>query len=328
MTAGRIVTFYSYKGGAGRSMALANVAWILATNGRRVLAIDWDLEAPGLHRFFYPFLRDPQLTASSGVIDYFFEFAADAVSSTPATGKRTLLHHASSLEWGFPKGGTIDFIGAGRLDSTYGVRVNGFPWQTFYERLGGLELIERMKHELSAEYDYVLVDSRTGVSDTAGICTVALPDALVVCFTLNAQSLQGTAGVARAALAQRRDRPLELFPVAMRVEYGEKALLERAREFARAAFAPLVSNSLQPEYWSDVQFPYVPFYAYEEILAPLTDAPYSTASVLTAAESLTRYVTHGAVSSAMPLSEEERQRLRAAYASGASAFDTSPDDAR
>ncbi len=31
------------------------------------------------------------------------------------------------------------------------------------------------------EYDYILVDSRTGVSDTAGICTVQMPDTLVVC---------------------------------------------------------------------------------------------------------------------------------------------------
>jgi len=55
---GKIVTFYSYKGGTGRSMALANVAWILASNGKRVLAIDWDLEAPGLHRYFTPFLLE------------------------------------------------------------------------------------------------------------------------------------------------------------------------------------------------------------------------------------------------------------------------------
>ncbi len=30
---GQIVTFYSFKGGTGRTMALANVAWILAANG-------------------------------------------------------------------------------------------------------------------------------------------------------------------------------------------------------------------------------------------------------------------------------------------------------
>ena len=33
---GRITTFYSYKGGTGRSMLLANVAWILASAGKRV----------------------------------------------------------------------------------------------------------------------------------------------------------------------------------------------------------------------------------------------------------------------------------------------------
>ena len=31
---GTVVTFYSYKGGTGRTMALANVAWILAANGK------------------------------------------------------------------------------------------------------------------------------------------------------------------------------------------------------------------------------------------------------------------------------------------------------
>jgi Mrp family chromosome partitioning ATPase len=51
-TPGQIVTFYSYKGGTGRSMALANVACLLARHNsesgrRRVLIVDWDLEAPG-----------------------------------------------------------------------------------------------------------------------------------------------------------------------------------------------------------------------------------------------------------------------------------------
>lgn len=72
---GRIVTFYSYKGGTGRTMALANTAWILAANGKRVLAVDWDLEAPGLHRFFHPFLDPSTLGATTGVIDLITEYA-------------------------------------------------------------------------------------------------------------------------------------------------------------------------------------------------------------------------------------------------------------
>lgn len=67
---GQIVTFYSYKGGTGRTMALANIACLLGLDqGRkkggadagvpeRVLALDWDLEAPGLHRYLRPYLSD------------------------------------------------------------------------------------------------------------------------------------------------------------------------------------------------------------------------------------------------------------------------------
>ena len=75
---GRVITFYSYKGGTGRSMAVANAAWIPATNDKRVLVIDWDLEAPGMHRYLHPFLKDKELTDSQGLIDYFVDFATAA----------------------------------------------------------------------------------------------------------------------------------------------------------------------------------------------------------------------------------------------------------
>ena len=76
---GRIVTFYSYKGGTGRSMALANFAWIQAASGKKVLVIDWDLEAPGLHRYFRPFLVDPDLFETDGLIDSFWDFATFSI---------------------------------------------------------------------------------------------------------------------------------------------------------------------------------------------------------------------------------------------------------
>jgi hypothetical protein len=67
---GEVITFYSYKGGTGRSMAAANVAWILASNGRRVLLVDWDLEAPGLVQYFLPFIDRGYLNEARGVIDF------------------------------------------------------------------------------------------------------------------------------------------------------------------------------------------------------------------------------------------------------------------
>ena len=61
-----VVTFYSYKGGVGRSFALANVAAILSEWGCRVLAVDWDIEAPGLSHYFGPHIK--KLT--KGVLDF------------------------------------------------------------------------------------------------------------------------------------------------------------------------------------------------------------------------------------------------------------------
>ncbi len=43
-----LATFFSLKGGVGRSTALAAAAWHLARKGHRVVVVDLDLEAPGL----------------------------------------------------------------------------------------------------------------------------------------------------------------------------------------------------------------------------------------------------------------------------------------
>ena len=193
---GRIITFYSYKGGTGRSMAVANVAWILASNGCRVLVIDWDLEAPGLHRYFRPFLIDPELSSPPGLIDFFVHFAEAArIEARSTSQSRTdvpwyehradLLRYSVGLDYEFPKGGLLDYVGAGQQGPSYSVRVNSFQWGEFYEKLGGGVFLGCVKSRLREQYDYVLIDSRTGLSDTSGICTVQMPDELVVCFTLN-----------------------------------------------------------------------------------------------------------------------------------------------
>lgn len=84
---GKVVTFYSYKGGAGRTMALANVAWILASNGLRVLVVDWDLDSPGLHRYFHPFLDPAKVAATPGIIELLTDYAWEA--ARVATGRPT-----------------------------------------------------------------------------------------------------------------------------------------------------------------------------------------------------------------------------------------------
>ena len=121
---GQIITFYSYKGGTGRTMAMANVAWIIASSGKRVLAVDWDLESPGLHKFFHPFLEESTVTATPGVIEIINDYASAAIGPVPADDDWYLEcarvdRHAVSLEWTFPEGGKLDFLSAaGRTATT------------------------------------------------------------------------------------------------------------------------------------------------------------------------------------------------------------------
>src|SRR5450756_2461340 len=82
---GKIVTFYSFKGGAGRTMALANVAWILASNGLKVLVVDWDLDSPGLHRYFHPFLDPAKLAATPGVIELINDYILSLIHISEPT---------------------------------------------------------------------------------------------------------------------------------------------------------------------------------------------------------------------------------------------------
>ena len=62
-------------------MALANVAWILASNGLKVLVVDWDLDSPGLHRYFHPFLDPAKVAATPGIIELITDYAWDATQS-------------------------------------------------------------------------------------------------------------------------------------------------------------------------------------------------------------------------------------------------------
>ncbi|MBT2508276.1 tetratricopeptide repeat protein [Streptomyces sp. ISL-98] len=323
---GRIVTFYSYKGGTGRTMAMANTAWILAANGKRVLAVDWDLEAPGLHRFFHPFLDPSVLGATTGIIDLITEYAWAATSpvARPDDWHRDYARiqpHAvsltpESLGWEFPEGGTLDFVSAGRHNREYSATVSTFDWDNFYDRLGGGHFFDALRDDMKANYDYTLIDSRTGLSDIADICTVQLPDVLVDCFTLSDQSIDGAASVARQIEERYGGRGIRIFPVPMRIDDGEKEKADAGRAVARLKFDRFptgLSGAELAAYWGAVEVPYRPYYAYEETLATFGDEAGLTNSLLSSFERLAAVVTDQQITAMPVIQEEVRLRIRDAF---------------
>ena len=188
-----VTTFYSFKGGVGRSMALANAAVELAKRGRRVLAVDFDLEAPGLDTFDVLRPRDD----IPGIID----FVHDYLDSNRAPDVRGFLSELPAVG---ERGGELWIMPSGARKPTYAARFNDIDWADLYEKRDGYLLFEDLKAqwEQAIRPDYVLIDSRTGHTDTGGICTRQLPDAVAMLFFPNEQNLRGLTRVVRDVRAE------------------------------------------------------------------------------------------------------------------------------
>jgi len=240
---GSVVTFYSYKGGTGRTMALANSACLLAEREGSapgaVLVVDWDLEAPGLHRFFPPRLRtldaslDLGLDDQPGLIDLFVALSAALPATEPADetdAQRAAAHALDAVPLQHYIAPTevagVSILRAGRNDDQqYSRRVNTFGWENLFRRAPGI--YRMLAERLAQQFRWVLIDSRTGVTDISGICTSLMPEKLVVVFTPNRQSLTGVHDLVMRAAAYRLGsddlRPLLVYPLPSRIE----ASLER-----------------------------------------------------------------------------------------------------
>jgi len=145
--------------------------------------------------------------------------------------------------------------------------------------LGGATTLTAAKTRLCSQYDWVLIDSRTGVSDTSGVCTIQMPDAVVACFTLNRQSIDGTVAILNSIRSFRSAKidgsTIDFFPLATRIENAEQARLELARGYYRPALAEFLPKAVQArtrEYWDKMEIAYRPAYAFEEVLSAFGDA--------------------------------------------------------
>ena len=232
-----IFTFYSFKGGVGRSMALMNVAYTLAGWGRHVLVVDMDLEAPGLSGFLHRSeeLAAPEAAHPKDILTLLGEAtrALHAGGAVEEMAQRLppLSHYIravaekklQSLQPKLGKLGRLDILGTDlardymgrlaqldlqdlpqdRLIALSHLLHYYFKAQRFPHRPLGVEAFEP---PTQTPYDYVLVDSRTGITEIGGLCVGPLADRLVVITGLNDQNVHGTLDFLREAGIQPSPR--------------------------------------------------------------------------------------------------------------------------
>lgn len=165
--------FASIKGGVGRTTTLAVVAAHLAARGQRVLAVDLDMEAPGLGAL----LLTPETLPEFGIIDALVEnglsgldegFYADLVGPSvlaskggridvvPALGRRSLANPADVLA---------------KIARAYAedVRPDGSV-ASILDQVRAL--IDRLAEP--TRYDAILVDARAGLHETTASAVLGL----------------------------------------------------------------------------------------------------------------------------------------------------------
>jgi MinD-like ATPase involved in chromosome partitioning or flagellar assembly len=190
----RIVTFYSFKGGVGRTTLLASCAWQLAERGKKVVVVDLDVEAPGLGALF-------EVESRRGVVDYLVDFIGTGqvdlegmVSVASALGPLKadieVITSGNLDERYFEKLSRLDFIGGGLLD------IKG---ESPVERgLRHLLVSLRGRHP-----DYIFLDSRAGLHDIAGLSLYGLAHVDVLVSRASEQGYRGS-DLTLKALGRRR----------------------------------------------------------------------------------------------------------------------------
>ncbi|MBR1940918.1 MAG: hypothetical protein IJ845_06250 [Bacteroidaceae bacterium] len=204
-----IVTFYSYKGGMGRTTTMVAYAISLAANidalkNKRVVIIDCDLEAPGYLNFFdlsehnglksgkknglVEFICDAQLTNKPEMLDI-----NDYIINVGLDNNNSFAYNNLDNIWIVPAGnlneGYSDFDSSSdRNDYLEGLaKINLSSVQAVVEYFN--LLFDKIKETLNP--DIILIDSRTGFNDIFGTAALYLSSCVIGFFGFSRQTQPG-----------------------------------------------------------------------------------------------------------------------------------------
>ncbi|MEI6756653.1 MAG: restriction endonuclease, partial [Chlorobium sp.] len=187
-----IVTFYSYKGGVGRSLLAANIGVLSARRGKTLLW-DLDIEAPGLHNI-------PGLTPAKSVRKGFFEWMISWQESGVASDKADF-SKLVKLVCQTPEQDRLFILPAYGDNKDFAGLFQSIRWDDFLVRDldSGLALFRGILDAFGkAGFETVLLDSRTGITDIGGLLAALLPHATVLVGNYGRQNTKGLAHVWQA----------------------------------------------------------------------------------------------------------------------------------
>lgn len=185
---GRLVSFYSFKGGVGRTTAMMMAAIGIARRGKKVVLLDFDLEAPGVSSFF-----PEEALSQYGILDFFVE-------------SNVYLEEINIDEYLYPVGeycrvnqygGEIYILPAVGMTShndveSYRKNLMRFDMDVpaYEEEMTPIDTL-LSKIDSFLKPDYIFIDTRSGIHQIGGITLTRYSDLALLFFYGSRQNIDG-----------------------------------------------------------------------------------------------------------------------------------------
>jgi len=191
-----VISFYSFKGGVGRTTATILTAMLLARQGKKVLLVDFDLEAPGLASVFAN--QSSELLTVKGFVDFWVDYELSKKDMSKLNLDDYYFVRNDQTLVG-TQGGELVIVPAISTDEKSA--------ESYIDKLSKINLkygaskdyipdlfLEKMENHIKP--DYILIDSRTGINDVGGLIFNRYAQIIFMFFYGNQQNMFGLESIA------------------------------------------------------------------------------------------------------------------------------------
>ncbi len=177
----KVISFYSYKGGVGRTIALIQSAYNLAKKGKRVVLMDLDIEAPSFSSIFKEYIKN-----DNGLINYLCNIYFKKVKNV-INDDNNISSIVSKVN--LNSDGEMFVVPAGKVDIRYVKQIQMLKENV----ISNNNYIREIIHEIVKEYDidYVFIDSRTGINNWGALSIADIADEVFLVAYPNSENIEG-----------------------------------------------------------------------------------------------------------------------------------------
>lgn len=176
----RIISFYSYKGGVGRTVSLIQTAYFLAKKGKKVLILDLDIEAPSFQDIFEDYINKE----TKGLVDYLYSKLYSMENETEVPFNSIISKVPLNVK------GDIYFVpSTSKLDLEYLRKLELLKQDKIINDEYITDLIKSIKKQY--DIDYFFIDSRTGLNKWGAISLFEIATESILLAYPNRENIEG-----------------------------------------------------------------------------------------------------------------------------------------